>query len=531
VSRSPVFAARLAAVAPSGGTRRWIYVPYDQLNGDLGPLAEQPPRETGIVLVETPEKAVRRPYHVQKLALVLANQRHFALEQVARGVAVRYLVAGEGLAATLRRTADEVGPLACMQPAERELREELAPLVVDGALRVTPHDGWLTTRAQFEAACGAEPPWRMDAFYRHVRRETGVLMTGGKPVGGRFSFDGENREPWRGEPAPPVLPRFEPDEITREVGELVAAQFAEHPGRLDLTTLPATAADAAKLWAWARAACLTHFGPFEDAMTTRSRGLFHTRISPLLNLQRLRARDILQDVLDADIPLNSKEGFVRQLLGWREFVRHVHDATDGFRTIEPNGRPSELGVHEPLPQAWWGTPSGLRCLDSVVASVVDEGWSHHITRLMILANLAVLLDVEPRELTDWFWAMYVDAFDWVVEPNVLGMGTFGAGEVMTTKPYVSGAAYIHRMSDYCGSCAFHPRRNCPITDLYWSFLSRHAAELGGNRRMGRAIASLRKRDPARSAADERVFRHVTAELRAGRALTPEGVAAARQNGA
>jgi deoxyribodipyrimidine photolyase-related protein len=505
------FSSELRARQTDPSNRQWAFVAYDQLSDTIGLLATVDPREAGIVLVECPAKGMTRPYHKQKLALVLANQRHFALEQAARGVAVRYVVSPGSYADALAPVVADLGPLVVMRPAERELRQDLAPLLASGQIVERPHEGWLTTRAQFQAS-QAGPPWRMDAFYRHVRRDSGILMQRGKPVGGKFSFDAENRQPWRGTPPAPTPPATTPDAITREVGELVEERFAGHPGALDLTRLPATLADAETLWAWARAECLPHFGPFEDAMSTASTGLFHTRVSPLVNLHRLLPGRLVSDVLQLPLPLASQEGFIRQVLGWREFVRHVHEATDGFRRL-----PAGLSAREgrPLPAAYWGARSGLACLDRVVADVWKEGWSHHITRLMVLSNLATLLDVSPRELTDWFWVAYIDAFDWVVEPNVLAMGTFGVGDVMTTKPYVSGAAYIDRMSDYCRGCQFDPKTTCPVTPMYWAFLARHEQALAGNPRMAMPLRSLARRSAAQRARDAATFDSVSSTLASG----------------
>jgi deoxyribodipyrimidine photolyase-related protein len=506
------FSSELRARQTDPSNRRWAFVAYDQLSDQIGLLATVDPREAGIVLVESPAKARSRPYHKQKLALILANQRQFALEQAARGVAVRYVVSPGSYADALAPIAGDVGPLDVMRPAERELRQDLAPLLESGGIVERPHDGWLTTRAQFDAS-QAGPPWRMDAFYRHVRRDSGILMQRGAPVGGKYSFDAENRQPWRGAPPAPAPPDTTPDAITREAGDLVEEHFADHPGALDLTRLPATLADAETLWAWARAECLPHFGPFEDAMSTASTGLFHTRVSPLVNIHRLLPGRLVSDVLRLALPIASQEGFIRQVLGWREFVRHVHEATDGFRQL-----PAGVSMREgrPLPAAFWGARSGLACLDRVVADVWREGWSHHITRLMVLSNLATLLDVSPRELADWFWVAYIDAFDWVVEPNVLAMGTFGVGTVMTTKPYVSGAAYIDRMSDYCRGCQFDPKTSCPVTPMYWAFLARHEAALAGNPRMAMPLRSLARRPAARRARDVATFDSVSSALAAGR---------------
>lgn len=510
----------------SAKRRVWCFVSYDQLHDGLGPLASTPPEELGLLLVENPAKPARRPYHRQKLALIIANLRQFALEQAARGVAVRHVVAdGGGYAGAIAALAKEVGPVHVIEPAERELRVELESLPA-GLVRREAHDGWLTTAEHFQQSQGRAPPYRMDAFYRHVRRTLDVLMVKGKPVGGRFSFDGENREPYRGHPAPPAPPTFRPDEVTQEVGALIAAAYPSHPGEVDLGALPATLADAERAWRWALTDCLPHFGPYEDAMSTASSGLFHSRVSALLNLHRLLPRRVLADVLASRLPLPSQEGFVRQVLGWREFVRHVHRETDGLRRVpgleSAAAAPSFLGATWPLPPTFWGgAPSGLACLDRVVGDVWREAYSHHITRLMVLGNVATLLDVSPRALTDWFWVAYADAYDWVVEPNVLGMATFGAGDVMTTKPYVAGAAYVHRMSDYCSGCRFDPKSTCPLTPLYWAFLARHEARLRGNPRLAVPLAALRKRPADKRARDAEVFDRARAALGEGRPLAPD----------
>jgi len=540
-----MFRGALAAHEVDTTNRRWLFVPYDQLTDAFGPLAREAPRDVGILLVESAEKAGRRPYHKQKLALVLTSLRHFALEQAARGIAVRHVVAPSYRQA-LEQHAAEHGPLRMMRPSERELRAELAPLVESGAIEQLPHEGWLTTPADFTEGTGA--PWRMDAFYRHVRRRLGILMEGGKPIGGRFSFDTENRQAWKGTPAAPRIPTYDVDDVTREVCDLVTEHMARHPGTLRPEMLPASKEDVARTWQWARKECLPRFGPYEDAMSTRSRSLFHTRISPLLNLGRLSAREVLDDVVATTIDLPSKEGFVRQLLGWREYMHHVHEATDGFRVLRGEAQPvasapgdggyrtwagepwttettgdggslaSALGAREPVPPAYWGARSGLRCLDEVVTSVWDEGYSHHITRLMVLSNIAMLLDVAPRELTDWFWCAYIDAYDWVVEPNVHAMGTFGVGDLLTTKPYIAGSAYIHKMSDFCEGCRFDPRKTCPLGPMYWAYLGRHREALAKVDRMTLAVRAEARRTPAQKQADAAVFEATSAALARGEEL-------------
>lgn len=543
--------------------RRWLYMPYDQVTDKLGTLSRENPEGLGIILIENPAKAARRPYHKQKLALILANLRHFAIEQAERGVAVRHEVVtnSNGLySSALEALAKELGPIEVMEPAERELRVDLQPLVDNGSLIQTTHEGWLTKLSDLEAIVDKNGSYRMDAFYRRVRQNTGILMEGGKPRGGKYSFDSENRLPWKGDPLPPQMPSFAVSAITEEVGQLINRHMANHPGQLDLESLPATKADSELLWNWAMENCLPLFGPFEDAMSSQNRGMFHSRISAALNIHRLTPKQIIQDVLSLELPLPSQEGFIRQVLGWREFVHKIHLATDGFRNITPTppvasqpgdggyklwsgtsfspevsqakelsidtttdhggACPSYFGADNPLPPAYWGSESGLNCLDTVVKSVWDEAYSHHITRLMVLSNLATLLDISPRELTDWFWVAYFDAFDWVVEPNVLAMGTYGVGGLMTTKPYISGAAYINKMSDYCKGCQFDPAKNCPITRLYWAFLERHRDKLEGNLRMAMPINSVKKRADSLKDEDRAIYEKTIKTLLAGKKLQP-----------
>lgn len=517
-----LFLKQLRNLETKNAPKRWLYVPYDQLSDRIGPLASSPLGSVGIVMVESSDKAARRPYHKQKLALVLSNQRQFALEQAGRGVPVDYRFSSHSIASVLQTASECHGPLTMMEGAERELRQEVQPLVEAGCMTVVPHEGWLTEAADFEAL-GA-PPWRMDAFYRQVRRRTGWLMKGGKPAGGRFSFDGENRQPWRGDPPLPEPPRFEPDAVTLEVCQMIEERFAGHPGRLDPYTLPSTQRDADRLWRWARDECMTHFGTYEDAMTRQSRGLFHTRVASLMNLHRLLPAAVVSDVAESDAPLNAREGFVRQVLGWREFVRHVHRRTDGMRQVGERTLVDPLGRDRALPPAFWQKGrTNLLCLDDAVDAVWDEGWTHHIVRLMVLANLATLLDVRPWELSDWFWVGFIDAFDWVVEPNVVGMGTFGVGPLMTTKPYISGSNYLNKMGDACKSCAFHPKKTCPITPLYWAFLARHEEVLSGVDRLRMPLRSLQKRAPERRARDAAIFDWVIRTLQEGQLLSPDAV--------
>ena len=585
-----LFSSELANVEPTAADvrrRRWIYVPYDRYTDRTGPLTEQPAADTGIVIVESTAKAHRRPYHKKQLVLLISNMRHFALEQAARGVAVLYHFSpeshGQALLALQRKR--RLPTLTVMRPAERELRLDLGTAVAGGLdLQEVPDTTWLSQREDFDGVYGPYKHGRsyvMDRFYRAMRQKTGILIRNAKPVGGKFSMDESNRNPYRGEvpvPAPPVYP---PDRLTEEVIAYVGQTYGHHFGSIDGFDLPCTQADCDQLWAFALEHLLPHFGPFEDAMRDDQRQLFHSKTSPLLNLARMLPRQLVEDVAArADqglIALASAEGFIRQLLGWREFMRHIHEATDGYRLLEvplqaesrpqerspdadepvdpyltPPGSealrkqagsaraaktsaaarpsrpdpyagatPSALGATLPLPAVYWGAKSGLHCMDTVVTQVIEEGWSHHITRLMVLSNLATLCGFSPRELTDWFWFAYVDAYDWVVETNVLGMSTYADGGLTATKPYVSGAAYINRMSNFCGHCRFDPKKAlgddaCPFTALYWTFLARNEERLAKNFRMQMPLRTMRRKsarelEQLRERADRAVTDLLTAE--------------------
>jgi deoxyribodipyrimidine photolyase-related protein len=514
------FTERIALAEPTAvdlGSRRWIYVPYDRFTDRTGPLAEQPAKASGIVIVESTAKALRRPYHKKKLVVLIANMRHFALEQADRGVAVIYRFSAKSHGRGLLEVQRERGlpELVAMTPAERELRLDLTTAMQDGLrLRFVDDTTWLSRTSDFTGVYGTYQHGKryvMDRFYRVMRQKTGVLMQHGKPIGGQFSFDAENRNPYKGQVPVPVPPSFQPDALTAEVIAMVDSTYPDHFGVTDGFDLPCTQADCDRMWSFALEHLLPHFGPFEDAMRDDEHQLFHSKISALVNLGRLLPINLIRDVeAQADrkrIPLASAEGFIRQLLGWREYMRHLHVQTDGYRLLEGHApqddpyagaTPSALGAALPLPAVYWGVKSGLHCMDTVVDQVIREGWSHHITRLMVLSNLATLCGFSPRELTDWFWFAYVDAYDWVVETNVLGMATYADGGLTATKPYVSGAAYINRMSNYCGHCRFDPKQatgpaSCPFTALYWTFLERNEEMLGTNFRLQMPYTTLRRK--------------------------------------
>ena len=523
-----------SAIGHLAGVDTWHFVSYDQLSRDLLPEVDG----IGLIFVETSWKASQLPYHKQKLALLLSNQRHFALEMQEAGYPVRYVFSKKEYGEVLAELCDELGGITVTKPAELSLRRSIQPLVEAGHLTVLEHKGWLTTTEDFIKGAGENAPWRMDKFYRYIRKNYSIMLEDdGKPVGGKWSLDDENRLPWDGAVDLPETLRFEPDEITLEVIEMVEKKYAHHPGKIVAENLPSSLEDAKRLWDWAKASVMYYFGPYEDAMTQEHRTLFHTTMSSLVNFGRIMPSTLLNDALALDIPLNSKEGFIRQIIGWREFVHHVHGLTDGFATGStpvkarpaagwegewPAAKitPNVLENSYELPPTFWGEKSGMLCLDTAVSDVVETGYAHHIPRLMVLANIGNLLGIHPRELTDWFWAMFTDAYDWVVEPNVLAMGTYAVGEVMTTKPYVSGTPYIKKMGDYCGDCSLHFKKSCPISDMYWNFLEENQDHFRGNHRMAMPMRTLAKRTQQAKDTAKEVTHYVRQQMTKGEILDP-----------
>ncbi|MEC8540500.1 MAG: cryptochrome/photolyase family protein [Candidatus Thermoplasmatota archaeon] len=496
----------------------WYFVPYDQLNHEIFPWSQGNRENNGLILIESKQKGTSLNYHKQKLALLLSNMRHFAAEAKALGHPVNYQFTDGSYYDLLSEICHQTGPVKLVNPAERSLRTELNSLIESGVIELLPHEGWLTKREWFTETVGTEPPFRMDKFYQRVRKETGVLMQDGKPMGGKYSFDAENRLPWSGDPVTQEEITFPVDDIDKAVMNLVNQRFESHPGVCDLSKVPTTIEQHNQALNWGMAN-MEFFGPYEDAMSSKSRYLFHSKLAISVNLHRLSPEKIVNSALETNAPINSIEGFFRQMI-WREYVKHVHDVTDGFRALEVydqmRDEPNFLNQNNPLPAAYWGEKTGLNCLDEVVSSVMEEGWTHHIPRLMILSNFASLLDINPRELTTWFHEAFIDAYDWVVEPNVLGMGTYSLGSAMMTKPYVSGTPYINKMSDYCKNCKFNPKKDCKVSNLYWAFLERHKDSFNGNIRMAMPLRSLAKRSDEKKAEDVLAYQDILAALSDGR---------------
>ncbi|QSG11690.1 Uncharacterized protein HSBGL_1267 [Halapricum desulfuricans] len=474
-----------------------VLVLGDQLNADVGPLADRPGER--VLLIEAADLARRRPYHPHKLTLVFSAMRHFRdrLRKSGRTVEYRQVERfADGIEAHLN--ADPGDELVVMRPPNHGTGDRLRELVErhGGQIEFVTNDLFLCSPDRFDDWAGEQPRYRHEDFYRFMRRETGYLMDDSEPVGGEWNYDEQNRETPPDDYSPPDPAVFEPDAITREVQSRVAETFEgsyeeppyggewADPGPFRWPVTSDQAETALERFVTDR---LAEFGPYQDALAAGEWALNHALLSPALNLGLLRPEAVIERVIEAyherDVPLNSVEGFVRQVLGWREFMRQVYR-----REMPELADANQLEQSESLPPLFWTGETDMACLADVIDGVRTRGYAHHIERLMILSNFATLLGVEPQELNRWFHAAYVDASHWVTTPNVVGMGTFGT-DVLSTKPYVSSANYVDKMSDYCGDCPYYKtkttgERACPFNALYWDFLDRNAEHLSDNHRMG-----------------------------------------------
>ncbi|WP_027284541.1 cryptochrome/photolyase family protein [Rubritepida flocculans] len=485
----------------------------DQLSPSLSALEDLDPARDVVLLMEVEGECTYARHHPQKIALVLSAMRHFSRALAARGVRVDHVRLEDpanthGFSGEVARAIARHRParLVCTHPGEWRVLEEMrgweAALGLPVEIR---EDGrFLASLAFFRRWAGAKTQLRMEFFYREMRRATGYLMEGGAPVGGAWNFDAENRKPLPRGLVPPPAPRFPPDEITREVLDMVARRFGGHFGALEGFNWPVTGQQARAALAAFIAERLPRFGDFQDAMAEGEATLFHSLLSTSLNLGLLLPREAC-DAAEAAwragrAPLNAVEGFIRQILGWREYVRGLYWLKmPRYRAL------NALEAHRALPEFYWTGESGMRCVDSVVRQTRDLAYAHHIQRLMVTGNFALLAGIHPDAVNDWYLSVYADAFEWVELPNTHGMAIHADGGIMASKPYAASGAYIARMSDHCARCRFDVKRSagegaCPFNFLYWDFIARHAERFAANPRMAMPLATLRKMDPAKLAA-------------------------------
>jgi len=482
----------------------------DQLSADLASLRDIE-RDADIVLMaEVAAETGYVPHHPQKIAFVLSAMRHFAAELRAGGIAVDYValdapdnpgsLRGAVVAAVERHAPAQIVatfPGEWRVLADMEGWQDAARVPVE----IREDGRFLCSRAAFERHARGRKQLRMEFFYREMRRKTGLLMDGDDPVGGQWNFDAQNRRAIGAKTSAPPEFAVAPDASTKAVLDLVARRFEKNFGDLAGFGFAVTRADALRALAHFVRVALASFGDYQDAMREGDDLLFHSLLSPYLNVGLLGPLEVCRAAESAyrrgEVPLNAAEGFVRQILGWREYMRGIY-----WLKMPGYADTNALGADRALPELYWGAPTDMRCLAQCVGQTKRRAYAHHIQRLMVTGNFALLAGIVPAEVERWYLAVYADAFEWVELPNVHGMALHADGGLLASKPYAASGKYIDRMSDYCAKCRFDPKDTdgpnaCPFNYLYWNFLIAHRAHFAGNPRMGLMYAALARIPQAR----------------------------------
>jgi deoxyribodipyrimidine photolyase-related protein len=483
--------------------RHLVLVLGDQLDGASAAFDGFDPAQDAVLMVEAREEASYIPQHKRRLAFFFAAMRHFRDEQRQAGRCVHYSALEDAgnlgsFQAEVQRRAAELQPsrILVLEPGDWRVRQVMDAMPLPLEIREDRH--FLCSSADFASISAEHPGLVLESFYRAMRVRLGILLEpDGEPTGGAWNFDSENRAAFgRDPPFIPAPRRFPPDETTRAVLAMVARHFPNSPGRLDGFDLPVTRAQALEALRDFVENRLEFFGRYQDAMLGGEPFLFHSHLSGVMNLHLLDPREVLEAVLRhrGPVPLAAREGFVRQLIGWREFVRGLY-----WRHMPGYAGLNALDATLPMPRFYWTGETEMRCLAEAIGHTIDHAYAHHIERLMVLGLFALLLGVRPYDVHRWHMSMFWDAIDWVSLPNALGVGQYGDGGIAGTKPYVASGHYIDRMSNHCRRCRYDPRRAvgedaCPFTTLYWDFLARHRERFGHNSRMRQQYANLDRRD-------------------------------------
>ncbi len=493
----------------------------DQLTRGLASLRDVKSGDV-VLMMEVQEEATHVPHHKQKIVFIFSAMRHFAEELRAEGLTVDYVnlddakntgsFAGELARAVKRHKPDQI---EVTEPGEWRVLKSMRGWEADVGVAVTIHDDdrFFATRARFLTWAEDRKSLRMEFFYREMRREHNLLMAGDDPMGGQWNFDHDNRKSLPKYVHPPKRKRFEPDAITREVITLVAARFGHHFGDLEPFGWAVTCEGALEALDHFITQCLPKFGDYQDAMKIDNVFLYHSVISPYLNAGLLTAREVCEAAQAAyeqgAAPLNAVEGFIRQILGWREYVRGIY-----WLKMPDYKNSNALDAARPLPDFYWTADTAMNCMSQAIGDTKRHAYAHHIQRLMITGNFALLAGLNPREVEEWYHLVYADAYEWVELPNTHGMALFADGGLLASKPYAASGAYIDRMSDYCSGCHYSPtikigEKACPFNILYWDFLIRNQDKLGKNPRMSMPYSTLKKMDAGRK---EQIHAEATAFL-------------------
>ena len=512
--------------------RHLILIFGDQLNRDASAFDDFDPAQDAVWMAEVDYESKHVWSHKQRIAIFLSGMRHFRDALLAEDIRVEYTQLDDRkesdkfsnrLSLDLRALRPE--KVIVTQPGEWRVLQGLKKVCCDEDVPLEVRDDrhFYTTSKDFEEHAKGRKSLRMEFFYRELRKRLDVLMEDGKPTGGDWNYDKENRGSFgKGGPEDPNTGlSFKPDALTREVLDLVNDRFTDHPGSLDSFAWPVTPQEAQKALSNFIQKRLPVFGKYQDAMWTDEPWLYHSLISTSLNLKLLDPRDAVSAAekayKDGHAPLAAVEGFIRQILGWREYVRgiywmHMPDYIDC----------NAMDAQEPLPDFYWTGDTDLECLKQSVGQTLQHGYAHHIQRLMVTGLYALLLGVDPKKVHEWYLAVYVDAVEWVELPNTLGMSQYGDGGLMASKPYIATGNYINKMSNYCKNCPKDPKEKigenaCPFTTLYWDYLIRHQDTLKSNHRMGLQLRNLNRLNEG----DRSVITKAASEIRSVSArLTP-----------
>jgi deoxyribodipyrimidine photolyase-related protein len=475
----------------------------DQLSRSLSALRDVEISQDVVLMVETHEETTYVRHHQQKIVLVLSAMRHFAESLRAAGLRVDYVRLDD--AGNSGSFTGELGRALSRHPVDRVVVTEPGEWRVWDFMRtwstafgipveIREDDRFLCSRGAFADWAMGRNSLRMEFFYRQMRRKTGWLMNGDQPAGGRWNYDAENRKALPPHLVPPPRQRCVPDAITREVMTRVAQRFSDHFGDLDSFGWAVTRDDALAELRYFLTNVLPRFGDYQDAMKSGEDWLFHAALSPYLNIGLLLPAEVCEAALDAyrqgAAPLSAVEGFLRQILGWREYVRGIY-----WLRMPAYAQTNFFNAHRPLPAFYWTGETAMQCLRETLEATRRNAYAHHIQRLMITGNFALLAGITPAQVEEWYLCVYADAFEWVELPNTHGMALHADGGVLGSKPYAASGAYIHRMSDYCTGCAYDPKIKlgpgaCPFNVLYWHFLMVHEARLASNPRMALPYRTL-----------------------------------------